>query len=372
MTKQTPLGLGIVGCGNISQAYFNGSQAFDVMKVVACADLNMDAAQAQADKNNCRAQSVDELLANPEVDMVINLTIAKAHAEVSLAALAAGKHIYSEKPIATKLEDAKALLDAAEAKSLRVGCAPDTFLGGGIQTCRKIVDDGWIGSVTGGTAYMLAAGPESWHPNPAIFYQEGSGPLYDMSPYYLTALVNLIGPIRRVTALTKQTHAQRLATCEARFGELFDVEVPTYYAGVLEFQSGAIVSMSMSFDVHQHGHSPIELYGTHGSLKVPDPNTFGGPVVMWTPISKEWREQAFCSPYLENYRSIGAADMAWSILNESPDLHRASGQLAYHVLEVMEAFEESAESGQFITIASQPERPRPFPLGLVEGRLDVL
>ncbi len=364
------IGIGIIGCGNISQAYFNGAKHFEVLKMVSCADIKTEVAEAKAQENGCKVQTVDELLANPEVQLVINLTVPSVHAEVSLAALAAGKHVHSEKPLSVSLEDAARVLKTAESEGLLVGCAPDTFMGGGYQTCRKLVDDGWIGRVVGGTAFLMGRGPESWHPNPAFFYETGAGPMFDMGPYYITALIHLLGPVKRVSAITSRAYESRIATCKEHFGKMLPVEVPTHYSGSLEFHSGAVVTVTISFDVHRHGHAPMELYGTEGSLKAPDPNTFGGPVELWTSSTKEWSRQSFSHPYLTNVRSIGAADLAYSILSGGKRPHRASGALAYHALEVMHAFEKSSVSGASVEIQSQPGKPAPLPLGLIEGRLE--
>jgi len=369
MSTPKKINVGIIGCGNISQAYFNGAKTFDVLKVVSCADLNAAAAEAKAVENGCKVESVEELLANPDVDLVINLTIPAVHAEVSMMALNAGKHVHCEKPLAVHLEDAKTVLDLAAEKNLLVGCAPDTFMGAGFQTCRKLVDDGWLGRVVGGTAFMMSRGPESWHPNPAFFYEIGGGPMFDMGPYYITALVHLLGPVNRVSAVTSRAFETRTATCEAQFGKELPVHVPTHNSGTLEFHSGAVITVTISFDVYKHHHTPIELYGTEGSLQCPDPNTFGGPVALWTPTGGEWREQAFSHRYAKNFRSIGAADMAMAILSGGAHKHRASGALAYHALEVMHAFEKSSVSGQHIVIESKPPQPAPLPLGLIEGRL---
>ncbi len=370
MSKPNTIGIGIIGCGNISQAYFDGARTFEVLEVVACADLNMEVAQAKAEENKCQAQTVEELLKNPDVDLVINLTIPAVHAEVSLKALEAGKHVHCEKPLAVNLTDGKAVLDLAEQKGLLVGCAPDTFMGAGYQTCRKLIDDGWLGRITGGSAFLMARGPESWHPNPAFFYQKGAGPMFDMGPYYITALVHLLGPVKEVTAVTTQAFTERIATCKEKFGEKLPVNVPTHYSGTLVFHSGAVISMTISFDVHSHTHSRIELYGTEGSMESPDPNTFGGPVKLWTPHSdNEWQTQALSHPYAGNMRSIGAADLAYAILSDGAHQHRTSGALAYHALEIMHAFEKSSDSGQRESINSKPPQPAPLPLGLIEGRL---
>ncbi|MGE9292908.1 MAG: Gfo/Idh/MocA family protein [Puniceicoccales bacterium] len=362
-------GIGIIGCGNIAQAYFNGAKLFQNLYVVSCADLNMEVAKAKAEENECTAQTVDELLANPDVEMVVNLTIPAVHAKVSLAALEAGKHVYSEKPLAIDLEEAKKVMETAEAKGLMVGCAPDTFLGGGYQTCRKLVDDGWIGKPIAGTAFLMSRGPEGWHPNPAFFYERGAGPMLDMGPYYITALVNLLGPVKRVSAFATKAFDERMATCKEQFGKMLPVSVPTHNAGLLEFHNGAVITVTVSFDVYKHNHGPIEIYGTGGSLKAPDPNTFGGPIELWTPSTKEWTPQSFSHPYLQNSRSIGAADMAASIASGGKRKHRASGALAYHALEVMLSFEKSSLDGKPVDIESRPEQPEALPMYLPEGMI---
>jgi predicted dehydrogenase len=370
MNSTQQIGIGIIGCGKISQAYFDGAKTFKVLNIVACADLNADAAKAQAENNGCQALSIADLLAHPDIQLVINLTIPAAHAAVSRDILNAGKHVYCEKPLTVDLADAREVLALAESKGLLVGCAPDTFFGAGIQTCREIVDSGAIGTITSGTAFMLSAGPESWHPNPGFYYLTGGGPVLDMAPYYLTALVNFLGPIKRVSAVTGKASETRTATCRERAGEVLPVEVNTHASGTLEFHSGAIITAVFSFDVKAHGHSPIELYGTQGSVKVPDPNTFAGPVerFLTNDEPREWTTVELTRPYTSNMRGIGVADMASAILTGRP--HRASGALACHVLEVMHAFDQSSNSGRAIEIQSKPARPQTLPLGLTEGELD--
>ena len=362
--------VGIIGCGKISQAYFDGAKTFEVLNILACADLNEATAQAKAEENGCEALSIAGLLAHSGIQLVINLTIPAAHAAVTRDILKAGKHAYCEKPLTVEVEDARDLLVLAKSKDLLIGCAPDTFFGAGIQTCREIVDSGEVGTITSGTAFMLSAGPESWHPNPGFYYLLGGGPVLDMAPYYLTAIINLIGPIKRVCAITTKTHESRIASSPERDGEVLPVEVNTHASGTLEFHSGAIINAIFSFDVHAADHSPIELYGTQGSIKVPDPNTFGGPVqrLIAKDEAHEWKELELTRPYSENTRSIGVADMALAILNKRP--HRASGELALHILEVMQAFDQSSESGRTIEIESQPERPAALPTELAEGELD--
>ncbi|MFW5839918.1 MAG: Gfo/Idh/MocA family protein, partial [Planctomycetota bacterium] len=273
------LNIGIVGCGNISGIYLQADRKFQVLKTVAVADLDPARASQQAEKYNVpRACGVDELLSASDVDIVVNLTPPHAHAAVGLAALENGKHVYNEKPLSVDLQQAGQMLELAEQKGLRVGCAPDTFLGAGLQTSRKLIDDGAIGRPIAATGFMMGHGPERWHPNPDFFYKPGGGPLFDMGPYYLTAMVSLLGPIRAVAGVTGMAMQQREIGSEARRGEKIDVETPTHIVGLLEFDSAAIGNLITSFDVWGAQLPRIEIYGTEGSLSVPDPNHFGGPV----------------------------------------------------------------------------------------------
>ena len=368
MIEKTKFGVGIIGCGNICGAYFKGCAMFRAVEVVACADINMDVAQKAAEEHGVRAVTVDELLAMDEVDIVINLTIPAVHAEVSIKALEAGKHVHCEKPLAVTLEDGKRVIETAAARGLRVGCAPDTFLGAGYQTCRKLLDDGWVGRPLSGTAFMMCRGPEGWHPNPAFFYQVGGGPMFDVGPYYMTALVHLLGPVKQVSAVTTKGFQTRTATCEEHFGEELPVDVPTHYSGTLVFANGSVVTVGVSFDVHRHTHSPIEIYGTEGSLCAPDPNAFGGQVRVFRPGNEDWRGVAFTHGYDENSRGIGVADMAQAIQSGRP--HRCDGRLAYHVLEIMHAYETASVEGRTITLESTCEQPAAFPLGMLTGVLD--
>ena len=272
--------IGIIGCGNISDIYLkNCTQVFDNLEVVACADLIHERAQAKAEQYNlAKACSVEELLRDPEIEIVVNLTTPDAHAEVCLAALKAGKNVYVEKPLAITREDGKKILELAKEKGLLVGGAPDTFLGAGIQTCRKLIDDGWIGEPIGATAFMVNHGHESWHPDPEFYYKVGGGPMFDMGPYYLTALIALMGPVKRVTGSARITFPERVITSEPKYGTKITVDVPTHVAGIMDFESGAIGTILTSFDVWDSQLPRIEVYGTTGSMIVPDPNTFGGPV----------------------------------------------------------------------------------------------
>ena len=367
---QEKVRIGIMGCGNILGQYVAGCRQFELLELVACADIDAEKAAAAAEAYDIpRALAPAELLADPGVDIVLNLTIPAVHAEVSLAALGAGKHVYSEKPLATNTEDGRALLEAAAERGLLLGCAPDTFLGGGLQTCRKLIDDGWIGEPVAATAFMMSGGPEGWHPNPAFFYQAGAGPLFDMAPYYLTALVNLLGPIERVTAAARISFAERIATSAARMGERLPVETPTHVAGLLEFQAGPVATLITSFDIKGGANLPrIEIYGSQGTLSVPDPNTFGGPVRVRRAGAAEWSDVPLL--YSEQVgRGIGVADLAAAAQNGRAA--RASGALAYHVLEAMESLLLAVAQGTHLPLASSPARPEPLPLGLLPGRIGL-
>jgi predicted dehydrogenase len=362
------LGIGIIGCGNISEAYLKAASHFAILDIKGIADLRHEAAEARAAQFGLRAMSIDELLADPSIQIIVNLTIPAAHVEVGLKALAAGKHAYSEKPLGLTTAEARPLLQMAKEQGLRVGCAPDTFLGGSHQTCRKLIDEGAIGRPLAGSAFFMCPGHERWHPNPAFYYAKGGGPMLDMGPYYITALVNLLGPVARVSGVAARARSERVITSEPLKGAMIPVEVATHVAGTLEFVSGATVSVAMSFDVSRHRHKPIELYGTEGSLSVPDPNRFFGTIEIAT-AAKDWTEQPTEHPYAGgNYRIIGVADMAQAIRSGRP--HRASGELAFHALEVMEAFQVSSDRGAHVTIESCPERPAMLPTSLRFGMLD--
>ncbi|HEY3377429.1 MAG TPA: Gfo/Idh/MocA family oxidoreductase [Armatimonadota bacterium] len=362
--------IGVIGCGNISGAYLGAGQKFEILEIAACADLDLARAQAKAEEFGVpKACSVQELLADPEIAIVVNLTIPIAHADVALQAIAAGKSVYNEKPLAITREDGQRMLAAAAAKGVRVGCAPDTFLGGGHQTCRKLIDDGWIGTPIAATAFMTCHGHESWHPAPEFYYKVGGGPMFDMGPYYLTDLVNLVGPVRRVTGSTRVTFPERTITSQPLCGTNIAVDVPTHVVGVLDFANGAIGTIITSFDVWAAELPRIEIYGTEGTLSVPDPNGFGGPVRVRRAGASDWSDVPLTHGYAENYRSIGVADMAYALRSGRP--HRASGALAYHVLDIMHAVHDASNEGKHIELTSGVERPAALPLGLREGQLDA-
>lgn len=361
--------VGIIGCGNISPIYFQAGEKFDVLEIVACADLNMAAAEARAEEFNLsKACSVDELLADPEIEIVINLTIPSVHAEVHMKIIESGKHAYGEKPLATKLEDGEKVLSYAKEKGLRIGTAPDTFLGGGIQTCRKLIDDGWIGEPIAASASMMSHGPEGWHPNPRFLYEKGAGPMFDMGPYYLTALIHLIGPVRRISGSARITFQERTITNDSNYGKKIPVETPTHLSGVLDFHNGAIGTITTSFDVWGTRTPRMEIHGTTGSILVPDPNTFGGPVYVKRQYQKEFVEVPLTHGFIENSRGLGLLDMAYAIVNNRE--HRANGKMGLHVLELMHGFYVSSETGQYYHTKSTCEKPEPLPMDLPKNALD--
>ncbi len=353
--------VGIIGCGNISGIYFQNTTQFDILNVIAGADLIPERIQAKADQYPIKSYpSGAELLKDPDIEFVINLTTPPDHAQICLEALEAGKHVYVEKPLSVTREDGQRILKLAAEKGLYVGGAPDTFLGAGIQTCRKLLDEGVIGTPVAATAFMMIPGHESWHPDPEFYYKVGGGPMFDMGPYYLTALVNLLGPIRRVTGSAQISFPQRTITSEPKHGTKIDVEVPTHVAGVLDFVDGPVGTIITSFDVSGAKVPFIEIYGSEGTLSVPDPNTFGGPVVLRR-RGEEEQEISLTHGYAENSRGLGVADMAYAIRSGRP--YRANSQVQYHVLEVMHGFHDASASGKHYEVQSSCQRPEAFPEG---------
>jgi predicted dehydrogenase len=354
---------GIIGCGKISGIYCsNLTGAFaDRVKLVGCADMVRERAEAAAKEYGLeKVLTPEEMLADPEIDIIINLTIPNAHYEICVAAVEAGKHTYVEKPLCITREQAADLLAKAKRKGVLVGGAPDTFLGGGIQTCRKLIDDGVVGEPVAATAFMLGHGHESWHPAPEFYYKTGGGPMFDMGPYYLTALVNLIGPARRVTGSTRITFPERTITSEPLNGTKITVDVPTHIAGVIDFHNGAVGTIVTSFDVWGGRLPFIEVYGTEASLSVPNPNTFGGPVMIKkSGRSSEWEEITMTHTYTENSRGLGVADMAKAVSEGRAP--RASGELAAHVLEIMHGFHDASDQGKHYELKTTCNKPEPLP-----------
>lgn len=356
------LGVGVIGCGNISAAYMRLAPLFKGIEMRACADMNMEAAETRAEEYDLRASSVDDLLAADDIDIIVNLTIPDAHFAVSKEALRAGKHVYSEKPFVLTLEEGAELKSLADKGGLRVGSAPDTFLGGAHQLARHLIDAGRVGRITSGTCFVQSPGMEMWHPNPDFFFQPGGGPILDLGPYYISNLVQLLGPVKRVTAMSSMASEERTITSQPRAGEKIKVETPTTIHSVLQFESGAQILYGTSWDVWQHGHSNMELYGQTGTLHVPDPNFFGGEVRMtnkgaFVNIAEEWAHPFSVAnqDIRANYRTAGLADMALGILEGRP--HRCSLDFALHVVDVMTSILKSGEEGRFVDIATTCARP---------------
>jgi predicted dehydrogenase len=360
------LGIGIIGCGNISTSYLRLAPLFKGLKVRAVADINPDAAKARGEEYGVKAQSVEDLLANPEVDVVINLTIPDAHFGVTKRILEAGKHAYSEKPLVLSLKEGKTLRDLAAKKGLAVGCAPDTFLGGSHQQARAALDEGQIGTITSGSAAVLNHGMEHWHPNPDFFFLPGAGPMLDLGPYYVANLINLLGPVKRVGALTSSAAEERVISNGPRNGQTVPVKTPTNIHALLEFHSGATINLSTSWDVWHHKRNHFELYGTEGTLYVPDPNFFGGTVEIGGKNGKLKALKPWKHPFgkvnqnhngreLANYRTAGLADMVTALV-EGRDA-RCSLERALHGVDVMTACLTSGETGKFVTLTTTCTRP---------------
>ncbi|HEX4054720.1 MAG TPA: Gfo/Idh/MocA family oxidoreductase [Tepidisphaeraceae bacterium] len=363
--------VGVIGCGAISGRYLQTSRGFPVIEIAACADLNRQAAEKKAAEFAVpRVLEVDELLADKSIDLVLNLTVPKAHAPLSLAALKAGKHVYVEKPLAVTRADGQAILNEAKNRNLLVGCAPDTFLGWGLQTARKAIDDGLIGNPVAFTAFMMCPGHEHWHPSPEFYYQAGGGPMLDMGPYYLTALLNCLGPVKRLSGLASVAIPERTISSEPNRGKKVSVETPDHITGSIEFEQGAVGTIVTSFATRfapYDGKTPITIFGTGGTLLVPDPNGFGGPVRLRKNVDADFNElpAVFAHQY---ERSVGVADMAYAIQKRRPV--RASGEQAFAVLDLMLGFLDSSRDGKEYRPVSKYTRPAPLPTKTGFGVLD--
>jgi predicted dehydrogenase len=363
MTLAALARVGIIGCGNISRAYATKLAGLPDLELAACADIDAGRAGALATEFGVSAVlSPDELVAHPDVDVVVNLTVPRSHAAVTRAALEAGKHVYSEKPLALDVREGTRLVALARERGLRLGCAPDTFLGAGLQTCRALIDSGAIGTPLAANAFVQGSGPESWHPDPRAFYQRGAGPLYDIGVYYVTALVALLGPVARVNGAARISRARRRITSQPMAGTWMDVEVPTHVAGLLEHAGGPIATLVASFDVPATRYRCIEIYGTEGTLSVPDPNTFGGPVQLRRAGEADWTDVPLSHGNAAQSRGLGLADMVRA--ERSGRAHRASGDLALHVLEVIEDIIAAAEGGTRQDVTYRADRPAPLRAGL--------
>jgi len=353
------INIGFVGCGDISGIYLeNLTGRFDNLNIIGVCDLVPEKAKAAAEKYNIPTIYPDmhALFADPNVDIVLNITRPYEHFDVTRAALLAGKHVYSEKPLGATLAEGRELVALAAEKDLMLGGAPDTFLGAGYQTCRKLIDDGFIGKPVGATAFMVCRGHESWHPDPAFYYQFGGGPMLDMGPYYVTGLVSLLGAVAAVQGMTNTSFPTRTITSQPKAGTIVPVEVPTYIMGLMRFASGPVASIFTTFDCYTAEVPRIEIYGSEGTLSLPDPNTFGGPVKLWRPEEKKWYELPLVRPNEENSRGLGLSDMANALVNGQKTF-RADCRTTLHVLEIMEGFHTASANGAQIAMTTAPERP---------------
>jgi len=340
--------IGVVGIGNISKIYLDNLTGMFGKRVKLTAVMNTTfekAKKAAEDYNVTAFKTLDEMLNSADVDILLNLTPPKQHYGIALAAVKAGKHIYNEKPICIKRKETVQLLKTAVKKGVRVGSAPDTFLGAGIQTCKKLIDDGKIGTPVAASSFMMNHGPEDWHPSPHFFYKNGGGPMFDVGPYYLTALVSLLGTVARVSGSARISMPARTITSKQHYGEIINVEVPTHIAGTLDFACGAVGVLITSFDVYSHSLPYIEIYGTEGTLKVPDPNTFGGPVLVRRSHEEDWTTVPLINEFSDNCRGLGITEMAEAIEENRP--HSANGELAFHVLDIMQGIHEASASGKY-------------------------
>ena len=365
-----PVKAGIVGCGVISEVYFKSlKERFRSVEVVCCADACAEKALAHAAQFGVEATTVADMLRNPAVEMVINLTNPASHAELTLEALGAGKHVYSEKPLALTLQDADRILAEADRRGLSVGCAPDTMLGSGIQTACAAIESGWIGRPLAAAAFWSSRGHERWHANPAFYYQPGGGPHLDMGPYYISALALMLGGVRRVQAVSRRAYAERTFGAGPRRGERFPVETDTHFSALLETAGGATVNLMLSFDVWATSLPRLEVYGTGGTLSLPDPNTLEGQVRLYTPASGAFETLPLNNPFRQEVRGIGAAQMAVALRTGGSYL--ADGRLARHVLEVLFAIEEAARTGAAVECKTTFDRRPPLPAGLTEAEWNL-
>ncbi len=374
------LNVGIIGCGNISATYLALASQFAGYKITSCADINKSLADVRAAEYGCASMGVDELLKDSTVDLVVNLTVPNSHYEVTRDAVLAGKHVYSEKPYVLSLEQGKELHKLSVEQKVRIGSAPDTFLGGAHQRTRDLVDSDEIGQIVGGSCYFYSHGMENWHPHPDFFYQSGGGPVLDMGPYYISNLIQLLGPVKRVMAMSNKPFSKRTISSEPRAGEQINVDVQTTYNAILEFEQGAQITFSSSWDVWSSENNLIEIHGTKKSMIVPNPNHFGGEVR----VSDGEHEQRF-DPFQilskanhpdangvlkSNYRGIGLADMAVAIAQGRE--HRCNADLALHVIDTLLCIEHSAASGELAKTTTTCSRPEALPDSVARTLVNTL
>lgn len=353
-----PVGVAVIGAGNISKQYLDNLTVFPDLKVHVIADLFEEAAEARAKEYGIPEWGgVDAALNHPDVEIIVNLTIPAAHVEVATAAVNAGKHVWTEKPFSLDRESGLGLLKTADAAGIRLGCAPDTFLGAGLQTARRIIERGDIGTPLTALTMFQTPGPESWHPNPAFLFAHGAGPLFDMGPYYITALVQTFGSVRRVAAVGSKAKEVRVVGSGPKAGEEFAVEVPTHVSAMLQFEGGASSHSVFSFESPRLRMGFVEITGTEGTLELPDPNYFDGDLKLWRAGAKEPETIPATGP--ANGRGMGVLDMARSIRAGVP--HRAQGALAYHVVDTLVSISESAETGTFVGVDSSAVTSQALP-----------
>ena len=363
--------LAVIGTGDISGIYLdNISQVFRDLEITGVCDLIPERATAASEKYGISRVYADmhEAFDDPAVDVILNLTRPHQHAEVTRQALNHGKHVYTEKPLGISIEEGRELVGLARQKGLLLGGAPDTFLGAGIQSCRKYVDSGLIGEVVGAAAFMICRGHETWHPDPDFYYQAGGGPMLDMGPYYVTALVNLLGRVERLAAAGRKTFGQRMISSSPHAGTAIDVKVDTYVLGLMQFESGALASIFTTFDVHYPSQARLEIYGSEGTLILPDPNTFGGPIRLFRPESGLSEEMPLLFDYAQNSRGLGLADMAAALRTGRPA--RAGEAQIAHVLDVLTGFERSARSEKWLDMETGYSRGEPMKKAQIRGRLE--
>ena len=369
--------IGLIGCGHIAETYFRAEKYFNNIKIIKCADINLKASKRCALKYGIKFLTVNELLKDKEVEIILNLTIPKAHYSISKNALTNGKHVYSEKPLAINLKDGKDIINLSKKKKLYLGNAPDTFLGGGIQKSKELVEKNIIGKIKLGNAVFAFPGIESYHPNPEPWFAKNEGgPVIDMGPYYITALVNLLGPAKKVTSTIIQGQKYRTIGIGPKKGKKFKVECPTTYLSTITFKNNSVIRLTLSFDVIAHQRNHIELYGEKGSMIVPDPNMFGGSVLTCNKLGENWKEfkttkmslgrinirtqssRANEAPTNANYRGAGLSEMAYSIENKRK--HLCNGEISLHVLEIITSIMKAAKFGTSVSINSNCAKPKKF------------
>ncbi|WP_068088380.1 Gfo/Idh/MocA family protein [Polycladidibacter stylochi] len=368
---QTKLKVGIIGCGHIFDTYMRLAPLFGSIEIVACSDLNMEVARKYANEYGLKAISVEALLQDTSIDIIANLSTPRAHYDINKRSLLAGKHVFCEKPMALTKQEALELIELSEKQQRRLGIAPDTFFGGANQQARHLLDQGTLGKIIGGTCHLLNHGMESWHPNPASFFQVGGGPLFDMGPYYLSVLINLLGPVRQVAAMSSIVQKERTITSKLLYGQKIQVETPTTVNGVLEFHCGALVTLTMSWDVWETAHEPIEIYGETGTLHLPDPNFFGGDLrltngktlvenlPLWDhPLSRLNETCSGDGIPVANYRCSGLADMANAITQGRA--HRCSQELALHIIDIISSILQAGATREYVSLTTTCARPEPL------------